>query len=72
MARANIRRLTGKVTRRGRPALDDAAPSVSLHVRLSGAQYDATYAGARAARLPLATFVRGVLRDAVKGKGGSL
>ena len=65
-----INRRTGKVKRRGRPALDDGAPSVSLHVRVSGAQYDATYAGARAARMPLATFVRGVLRDAVTPRKG--
>jgi hypothetical protein len=57
-------RVTGKVQRRGRPALAPGAPSVNLHVRLSGAQYDATYAGARAARLPLSAYVRQVLRAA--------
>ena len=59
--------VTGKV-KRGRPALAPGAPSVNLHVRLSGAQYDATYAGARAARLPLAAYVRQVLRAADGGK----
>jgi len=60
--------VTGKDKRRGRPALAAGAPSVSLHVRLSGAQYDATYAGARAARLPLASYVRQVLRAADERK----
>ena len=59
--------LTGKVKRGGRPALAPGAPSATLHVRLSGAQYDATYTGARAARLPLSAYVRQVLRDAEKG-----
>ena len=60
--------LTGKVKRGGRRPLAPGAPSVSLHVRLSGAQYDATYADARAARLPLGAYVRQVLRNAEKGK----
>ena len=50
--------------RRGRPALDAAAPSVNVHVRLTAAQYDAAYARASAARLPLADWIRRTLRQA--------
>jgi hypothetical protein len=54
---------------RGRPALEPGAASVNLHVRVSSAQYDAAYAQATAARLPLASYVRQVLRAAVlKGR----
>lgn len=63
-------RLISKVQRRrGRPALEDGAQSVNLHVRVSSAQYDAACAQASAARLPLASYVRQVLRAAVS-KGG--
>ena len=64
---------SGKVTRRpGRPALGAAGdPSVQLQVRLSSAQYDATCAQAAAARLPLATWVRRILRTAVAPRGPS-
>jgi hypothetical protein len=58
--------MTGKDRRRrGRPAVEAGSPSVSLHVRLSGAQYDAAYSGARAARMPLSAWVRRALRAAV-------
>jgi len=57
--------MTGQVTRRrGRPALEPGVPSVSLHVRLTTAQYDATCKEATAARLPLSTWVRRALRAA--------
>ena len=58
--------VTGQARRRpGRPALEaSGAPSVNVHVRLSSAQYDATLAQATAARVPLATWVRRVLRAA--------
>ena len=51
--------------RPGRPALGAPGdPSIQLHVRLSRAQYDASCAQAAAARLPLATWVRRILRTA--------
>jgi len=57
--------------RRGRPALEPGVPSVNLHVRLSAAQYDATYAQATAARVPLSTWVRRVLRAAGPDRSAS-
>jgi hypothetical protein len=62
--------LTGKDRRRGRPALSPGAPSVKLDIRLTGAQYDATCATARAARMSLSTYVRHVLRAAVDERKG--
>jgi hypothetical protein len=59
--------VSGKDRRRpGRPALGGPGDrSVDLHVRLSTAQYDASCAQAAAARLPLATWARRILRAAV-------
>ena len=61
--------VTGKGRRRpGRPALGSPGdPSVALSVRLSSAHYDAACAQASAARLPLSTWARRILRSATKG-----
>jgi hypothetical protein len=53
--------------RPGRPPLGGPGDqSVDLHVRLSSAQFDASCAQASAARLPLATWARRILRDALR------
>ena len=53
---------------RGRPPLSAAHPSVTLHLRLTSAQYDATYTKARAERLTLAQWIRQTLRDATRAR----
>jgi hypothetical protein len=57
--------------RRGRPALEPGVPSVNLHVRLTSAQYDLTCQQATAARVPLSTWVRRVLRAAGPDRSSS-
>jgi hypothetical protein len=50
--------------RNGRPPLDPSDPSVSVHFRLPGKQYDATLALARDARLDLGDYIRVALKRA--------
>ena len=52
---------------KGRPPLEGAAapaPSVSVHVRLSAAQFDAAYARAQAERVSMGEWFRRAVRAA--------
>jgi hypothetical protein len=56
---------------KGRPPLERAAapaPSVSVHVRLSAAQFDAAYARAQAERVTLGELFRRAVYRAASGK----
>jgi len=47
----------------GRPPLDPDDPSVGLHFRVPGKEYDRLYREAKAARLELADYIRRALRE---------
>jgi hypothetical protein len=51
---------------RGRPSLEPHTASVTVSVRLTPTQYDATYARAKAARMTVAEWVRRVLRTSTR------
>jgi len=48
--------------REGRPPLDPDDPSVQVHFRLPGKEYDRLYHEAKAARLELSDYLRRTLR----------
>jgi len=48
--------------REGRPPLDPDDPSVGIHFRIPGKEYDRLYHEAKSARLELADYLRLTLR----------
>jgi predicted HicB family RNase H-like nuclease len=54
--------------RPGRPPLAADDPSVDVHVRMPGKQYDAAWAQAQQDRLTVPEWIRRVLRNAVDEK----
>ena len=51
-------------TRLGRPRLSPTEPSVNVHFRLTGSDFDATYSRARADRVTIGDWIRRAVRDA--------
>lgn len=55
-----------KRTHPGRPPLDDADPSVDVHLRMPSKQYDDAYDRARRERVTVPERIRQDMRDAAR------